>query len=65
MSRNICAIFIQPREPDTILPGALDPKPCAICETPVYSELQQTVTEDLYGKVLCCKCEDVYLGGLF
>lgn len=48
-----------PNEPDTILlcPGGDDPKPCAICNAPVYSELQQVFTEDTYGLVLCCDCE--------
>ncbi|AKB47411.1 hypothetical protein MSKOL_1634 [Methanosarcina sp. Kolksee] len=43
--------------PDTLIPGDPDPKPCAICSNPVYSELQQDFTEDEFGIVLCCDCE--------
>lgn len=50
------------RTEDTILPGALDPKPCAFCGAPVYSDLQQAFTEDQYGKVICCTCEFSYFG---
>jgi len=42
---------------DTILPGALDPKPCALCGAPVYSDLQQEFTTDVYQKILCLDCE--------
>gem|GEM_PF-5760066 len=42
---------------DTILPGALDPVPCADCGETVYSDLQQTFTKDRYGRVLCLECE--------
>jgi len=49
------------RNEDTILPGALDPKPCAICGEPVYSDLQQTLSEDIYGVVICVHCESSYI----
>jgi hypothetical protein len=52
-------------ELDTILPGALDPKPCALCGGPVYSELIQVSSEHMYGKILCLACEyDLSLCGL-
>jgi hypothetical protein len=53
------------RPEDTILPGALDPKPCSICGAPVYSDLQKTITQELYCRILCVDCESSYLWGQF
>jgi hypothetical protein len=48
---------------DTILPGALDPKLCALCGAPVYSDLLQTSSQEMYGKILCLACEYDVRGG--
>lgn len=53
------------RTEDTILPGALEPKPCSLRGTPVYSEHQQTLSDELYSKTICYNCEHSYLWGMF
>ena len=53
------------RNEDTILHGALEPKPCSIYEDPVYSELQQALTPKIYCKIVYTDCESTYLWGQF
>lgn len=51
------AKYRNPVKDEPILPGSLDPKPCARCDVPVYSEFQQEYTRDKYNMVLCVDCE--------
>ncbi|HEY3363122.1 MAG TPA: hypothetical protein VGK06_15230 [Methanosarcina sp.] len=45
--------------------SSIEAEPCSICGTPVLSEFQQAITQELYCRILCNDCESSYIWGQF